>query len=173
MNWNQIIPIILGAVLAITTTFFTKFFSDWYEVRSKRIQITRYLASELSTCVSKIDSLLSIYLQSKEPAPTFLVALERATELFTKHREAVYLLDSETSQKVLEFYDCVDQSVEVILSMLRLAIENKHREYAFKEIQKQMSYLENALSLGQNLLTQFKFKDIQLSQLVEKRELDT
>lgn len=171
MDWKQIIPILLGALLAITTTFATKFFSDWYETRAKRKQVRRFLFAEMSSCILRIDSLLEIYKQTRSPDPAFLVALERSTKLFEKYRETVYFLDIEISLQVLEFYDCIDQAVEIILSMLRLAQDNKHTDYASKEIQKQISNLEKAFTLGQPLLTHFRLKNIRASQETERQML--
>lgn len=173
MNWSQIIPILLGALLAVTTTFVTKFFSDWHETRAKRTQVKRFLFAETSSCISRIDSLLRIYKQNQTPDPASLIALERTTDLFVKYRETVYFLDLELSQQVLEFYDCVDQAVEVILSMLRLAQDNKHNDYASKEIQGQMLNLEKALSLGLPLMTELKIKRMKISQAIQGKRLES
>jgi hypothetical protein len=115
MNWSQVIAILIGAVLAIVTASITKYVTDWYDSRVRRSQISRFLAAELSSCVSKIESLLSIYKESKVPDPTFLLALERAATLFQGRREMVYLLDVNIGQQVLRFYDEIDNAVDMSL----------------------------------------------------------
>lgn len=152
MNWDEVTPVLLGAVLAVATTFVTKLFTEWHERRTKRLQLERFLKVELPSCVSRIDSLLRIYERSQAPDPDFLLALEHTTNRFAKHREVAYFLNAKSSQQVLEFYDGVDHAVEMILSMLRLAQETEYEGYASKEIQKQMLGLEQVRSVGNSLI---------------------
>jgi len=155
MNWSQVFPILIGAFLAVVSSSATKFVTDWYERRTKRSQLNRFLATELSSCVSRITGLLRIYAESEKPDPTFLVALERATSLFAVRRETVYLLEIELGQQVLEFYDSVDSAVDMIMSMLRLAEKAGHDRFVSEEVQKQMSNLEGACALGAGLSKHF------------------
>jgi hypothetical protein len=160
MNWSQVVPILIGAVLAVVSTSATRFVTDWYENRTKRAHLNRFLATELSSCVSRIKGLLSIYGESEIPDPTFLAALERATSLFAARREAVYLLEIGLGQQILEFYDNVDSAVDMIMSMLRLAEKAGHGKFVSKEVQKQMANLDRALSLGSELLTHFELRGL-------------
>jgi hypothetical protein len=173
MEWNNIISIILGAVLAIITTFATKLFTDWYDRRTKQAQIKRFLASELSSCVSKIESFLSIYKQSQLPDPALLAALERSTRLFAGYRETAYFLDVKTSQRVLAFYDTVDHAVDIILSMLRLAQETQHESYAAKEIQRQVASLDEARSIGERLVIESNMKGLESTQSFDSKRLES
>ena len=165
------ISVLLGAILAIITTFSTKLFTDWYDRRIKRVQIRRFLASELLSCISKLDSLLNIYKQSLLPDPALLAALERSTHFFSAYRETAYFLDARTSQQVLIFYDNVEHAVDMIMSMLRLAQETQYEGYAAKEIQKQMLSLDEARSIGERLLVQSNIKGLKGSQSFESKRL--
>ncbi|MCP4538534.1 MAG: hypothetical protein GY832_15470 [Chloroflexi bacterium] len=152
MNWDEATPVLLGAVLAVATTFVTKLFAEWHEHRTKRSRLERFLKVELPNCISRIDSLLRIYERSQAPDPDFLLALEHTVSRFAKHREVAYFLNAKMSQQVLEFYDGVDHAVEMILSMLRLAQETEYEGYASKEIQKQMLGLKKVYSVGKSLI---------------------
>ena len=153
MDWSQVISVVLGALLAIGTTFATRLLNDWHEARSKRVRLERFLACELSRCVSKVEAFLKAYKQTHVPDARLLVALERSVDLFGKYRDSVYFLDVETGQRVLMFYDSVDQAIEVIFSMLRLAQQPEHEEYALRESDKQISELEEAYRVGKGLVS--------------------
>lgn len=155
MDWSVTTNVVLGAVLAILTTFITQLYNEWRMDRLKRSQLQRFLTSELSNCIPRIDSLLSFYYESKTPNPNFLVALERAAGLFTKYREAAYLLDTRTSQQVLEFYDGLDRGIEIIQSMLRLLENPNHQAFVIREIEKQMDELKRMSALGKQILHTF------------------
>jgi hypothetical protein len=167
MDWKNLISILLGAILAIITTFSTKLFADWYDRRTKRAQIRRFLASELVSCISKLDSLLNVYQQTQLPDPALLAALERSTQFFSAYRETAYFLDVRTSQQVLVFYDNVEHAVDMIMSMLRLAQEKQYESYASKEIQKQISSLDEARSIGEKLLVETRIKGLTESRSIE------
>jgi hypothetical protein len=171
MNWSQVIAILIGAVLAIVTASITKYVTDWYDSRVRRSQISRFLAAELSSCVSKIESLLSIYKESKVPDPTFLLALERAATLFQGRREMVYLLDVNIGQQVLRFYDEIDNAVDMIMSMLRLIQESEHKNFASSEVQKQIENLERAYALGSELAIHFHRRQGKPAKLLPERPL--
>ena len=165
MNWSQIVPILIGALLAVVTTSATRLVTDWYDNRTKRLHLNRFLATELLSCVSRIRGLLNIYAETAVPDPTFLAALERATSLFASRRETVYLLEIELGQQILEFYDSVDTAVDMIMSMLKLAEKAGHDKFVSKEVQKQMSNLDRACSLGSELSKRFELRALASIQL--------
>lgn len=173
MDWNSIVSVILGAVLAIITTFATRLFTDWYDRYTKRSQVKRFLAVELISCISRIDALISVYKQSQLPDPTLLSALERATKLFVTHREATYLLDVQTSQIILTFYDSIDHAVEMTLSMLRLAQNTEHEGFALKEIDKQMLNLNEACLLGERIIQRLSIGNNEKPRLLENENLNS
>ena len=156
MNWDSILPVMLGALLAILTTFVTTLFNDWREDRAKRNRLKRFLSSELPICVQRVDALLEVYARTQSPDPRILTSLEHTFHHFKQYREVVYDLELNMSQRVILFYDGIQQSVELVLSMLRLAQGSEYIDYAAQEIEKQMTELETVSSVGAQLVAELQ-----------------
>lgn len=156
MNLGSIFTIILGAVLAIFTSFATRLLTDWRENRVKTIRLKRFLDAELPRCLSRIESLINIYNQSHTIEPSLITALDRSIKLFKSRREDSYLLESEVSFQVLEFYDTVEQAVEMIFSMLHFSKNSQYQDYSLQEIRKQIEELEGVLELGRSLVSRYR-----------------
>ena len=155
MDWGTILSITLGSILAIITSFITQLYEEWRDKRNKKKQLFSFLKTELPLCLARIEDFLSYYERTQVPDPSGLVSLEHSAQIFSPYRSTVYLIDKQAARRIIDFYDSLERSIDIIQSMVKLLEFQKHREFALKEINDQIAEICRIHNIGTAILKNF------------------
>ena len=156
MDWGTIASILLGSALAVITSFITQSYSEWREKKRKIQHLKHFLTVELPLCVSKLESFIVFYEETKVPDPTTLVSLEHSSRVFSPYRDVVYQLNPDVAYKILDFYDSLERAIDIVQSMMKLLESLKHMDFAQQEIKKQIEELKRIKKIGETLRKDFR-----------------
>ncbi len=148
MTDNNLISVVAGAVLAILTSFVTQTAADWREVKKRRQRLRRLLDSELRPCLRRLVSFVEFFRDKHEPEPALLFALERSVLAFERERADLYLLESHTDRQMIEFFDRLSGSIEVLREILKVAGPGRFESWAKSRAHAEVEVLEKLASEG-------------------------